>query len=277
MKKEAIKQVVRSKKFAVATASVLSAAAGSVATYFATQKYFDDKYARRSDEEIREAKLYYARKNKEGEFSDPVELAKQYSDDGDESDFAFDEDDNFNPQTAMVKQAAQILEEQNYVPYNKPDETAQTPAKEVIDVKTSIKKNLFDSPEPPVDAYDDFDLVEELDKKADGLPYILEKEEFDENELERSVSRLIYFEEDGVLMDDNDSSVVPESTVGSVNLKFGHGSKDMNIVYIANEQLDAQYEVVRNNGSFTEQVMGFIKHSDDGPRGPRKMKDHWNR
>jgi hypothetical protein len=39
-------------------------------------------------------------------------------------------------------------------------------------------------------------------------------------------------------------------------LVFGHGSGDPNVVYIRNEKLQAEYEVLRDPGSYEIEVLG---------------------
>jgi hypothetical protein len=56
------------------------------------------------------------------------------------------------------------------------------------------------------------------------------------------------------------------ATVGDGNLdRFGHRSKDPRVVYIRNEKLGIEYEVCKSDGSYAEEVGGFIKH-DNRPK-----------
>ena len=49
------------------------------------------------------------------------------------------------------------------------------------------------------------------------------------------------------------------------DLRFGHGSNDPNVVYIRNDRLKAEYEVLLNSGSYQEEILGqkFEKEAKD--------------
>jgi hypothetical protein len=61
--------------------------------------------------------------------------------------------------------------------------------------------------------------------------------------------------------------------VGEENLaKFGHGSKDPNLVYVRNEGMDLDFEISYAEGKYSEQVMGFMAHGQSPGRAFRKFK-----
>ena len=66
----------------------------------------------------------------------------------------------------------------------------------------------------------------------------------------------------------------PDSTVGLENMsQFGNGSDDHDIVYIRNNRIACDFEVVRNKGSYAELVHAVSpKHTRDKHKMPR-MKD----
>ena len=45
-------------------------------------------------------------------------------------------------------------------------------------------------------------------------------------------------------------------------MKFGHGSDDPLVVYIRNHQNKAEYEILRESGSFQVEVMGLDALAD---------------
>ena len=52
-------------------------------------------------------------------------------------------------------------------------------------------------------------------------------------------------------------------TVGQDNMKrFGHGCDDPNVVFIRNEKLATDFEVLRHNGSYAEEVLGLVETDD---------------
>ena len=266
MNKEALKRIVQTKKFAVVVASVLSAAGGGATGYILAQKRLEAKYAELSEREIREAKVYYDQKYKEGEFADPSVLAEKYDE---------DDEDGGEPETStqgeMIKEAADILEHQQYVSYDRPEQTVE----EVVEVKQSIKRNIFEDERALVTDITDreFDLDDELDKKAAGKPYIIEQEQFFENDSGFSQTTLTWFEGDQVLVDEHDQPIREvDRVIGLENLRWGCGTLgEKNVVYIANDKLNAEYEVTRSFGSYTEEVLGFFQPKERNT--PRKFRD----
>lgn len=237
---------------------VATAAGSSALTYVVTKKHLDAVYSARSSEEIQEAKEFYQRQTKTGDFADPIALAEQYADkEPSEDELRRD---------SMVKETVEILKTQEYVAYDKVDQSEQ----EAVEVRSSIASdNIFSTYGRDEDLVfeDDYDLDDELDKQRAGKPYLIEEEKFFENEDERSQSSLIWYEEDQVLTDDSDRVIRNVDGVigGTENLRFGSGTKSRNTVYISNDKFHADYEVVRNEGSYTEQVLGLkssLSHSD---------------
>lgn len=256
--KETVKFVVSTKRFAVVLASVLSAASGTAVGYLVAKNRLERHYSDLASEEIQEAKLFYSKQNKRGEFSDLSALAEKYEEVPEMS-----EED--------AKLMGELKDALVEVGYTSDDMAVEINPEEVLDVKQSIEKNIFDSSNP-TDNDGGFSLDDELDKKAKGLPYILEAEEFFENESEYSQSALTYFEGDDVLVDERDTPIDNvKRAIGEDNLKFGCGSKDVNVVYIRNDRLNAEYEVTRSFGKFSVEVMGFIEHSDKSTL--RKFRD----
>lgn len=132
-------------------------------------------------------------------------------------------------------------------------------------VLTEVSKNIF------TDAVDeDWDFDEEMPKRGPEHPYILEHDEFYNSEFQ--TTSITWYEGDGVLSDERDEHIPDiDGTVGEDNLKkFGHGSRDPNILYVRNERLDVDFEIVLNKGKYTEQVLGFIKHEEH--QVPRKFR-----
>lgn len=243
---------------------VATVAVTMTVTYFLTAKKLESKYQKIADEEIDDVKRHYAILRKDG--ADLEELASQYRDEAgiiletegylpvgsdevedDEDDIPATEDDI----AAEIERRAAAVEAE-----------AERAAEE--DVIRTV--NIFDSREP--DTY--FDYEEELTRReADPeKPYVITKEEFDANETDFEQTSLTFYDGDQVLTDEKDGPIDDDdSLVGAENLlRFGAGSQDKSIVYVRNERLGLDIEIVQSNGTFTEEVLGFIKHSDDRPR-----------
>jgi hypothetical protein len=113
-----------------------------------------------------------------------------------------------------------------------------------------IHRNIFD------DANDDWDYEEERNNRSKHSPYVIHADEYQADEMGwDSQTTLTWYEGDEILTDSNDVPIYnPHTVVG--DLKFGHGSGDPNIVYIRNERLEAEYEVIREEGSYEIIVLG---------------------
>lgn len=125
-----------------------------------------------------------------------------------------------------------------------------------------------EAPEEEVDPASHFVMEEELEKRTAEKPYVITDDEHFAGELNYEQTTITYFEGDDVLADERDQVIDDrEGTVGEENLyRFGHGSRDNNIVYVRNERLEVDFEVIRNKGRFAEIVLGFVQHSDEGPK-----------
>ena len=121
-----------------------------------------------------------------------------------------------------------------------------------------------------------FDYELEVSRRTEEAPYIITHIEYNEGEKGYEQSTLTYFEDDDVLADERDQMVEEvEATAGHDNLeKFGYGSDDPNTVYIRNDRVELDMEIVRSRGSYAKEVLGFdaseLKHSDK--RRPRRMR-----
>lgn len=108
-----------------------------------------------------------------------------------------------------------------------------------------------------------WDYIAEEQKRGDGTtPYIISQAEFLENEPENTQDQLTYFVQDDTLADSQGEVLPEEIFVGENNLQFGHGSGDVNLVYIRNPERGSDFEVIRSDGSFAHEVLG-LEHSDD--------------
>lgn len=95
----------------------------------------------------------------------------------------------------------------------------------------------------------------ELNNRSEDIPYVLHYNEFFNEEMGFGQSTLTYYEGDDILTDENDVPIYNHSSVVG-ELLFGHGSNDPNVVYIRNEKLHAEYEVLREPGSYQVEILG---------------------
>lgn len=112
-----------------------------------------------------------------------------------------------------------------------------------------VIRNVFDMPE------DEWDYKTEIERRDRSRPYIIHVDEYVGDEMNFDQSTLTWYEGDSILCDSHDVPIYsPEAIVGE--LRFGHGSGDPNSVYIRNEQMQSEYEILRYTGAYQEIVLG---------------------
>lgn len=222
---------VRLNKLICCGASVVSLGVGAFFGYQYAKKKIVAHYEAVLDREIQHAKEFYGRLNKKGQFATPESAA----------------------QALLVTEAAEAL-----VSYQGVSGRLQA---QVVDSEELVETNVFVQSKV---VEDDFDYEEEGKDRSPEKPYVISLAEFMQNEPEFTQATVTYYEGDDTLVDENDVAIEDhEATVGNDNLeKFGHGSKDNNIVCVRNERTQMDFEIVRHTGTYTEQVLGFIEHSD---------------
>lgn len=236
----------------------VGAAVGAGVAYKVLDKKFKLKYEKIAEQEIAEAKVFYSKLNKTGDYSDPEKLAKEVLDEVVEEidEYADAVKDYTSPEnpTAVRVTAVQVEVEQ---------ETAQEVEERNIFVDNRDPDNLFD-------------LAAEVAKRDPLVPYIITDEEFLQNDPEHEQLSLVYYEGDKTLADDKDGEVPePDVTVGETHLAlFGHGSNDANIVYVRNEKLNMDFEIARSPGHYAHEVLG-LQHSD--MTGSRRRENYQRR
>jgi hypothetical protein len=110
---------------------------------------------------------------------------------------------------------------------------------------------------------DDWDYEAELASRTKTAPYVIHKDEFFSGESGYNQLTFTYYSGDDILVDEQK---IPEPiyrhdrVVGE--LKFGHGSGDRNVVYIRNDDLATEYEVIKSEGKYSVEVMG-LEDPDD--------------
>lgn len=103
---------------------------------------------------------------------------------------------------------------------------------------------------------DDWSYEDELSSRSGSEPYILHVDEFIGDEMGFKQETVTYYEADDIMADVND---VPMYNWISITgpLKWGHGSNDKNVVYVRNEKLKKEFEILRHHGSFEVEVTGL--------------------
>jgi hypothetical protein len=217
-------------------ASIVSFVVGGAISYFATRKVLTTRFEKLVDKELREAKEYYIQRP-------PQKVSKK------------------DQKKVSKKDQKKLVKKLEYVG----DDTPEIPRGE----------SYLDMPDEVVVEGSDphFNYAVELPRRSKEYPYVIHVDEFLACEKDYDQVSITYYEGDDILADEKDVPIPkPDEIVGESNLlRFGHGSKDNRVVYVRNEILELEFEILHRDGKFSREVLGFIEHSE--PRGrPRKFR-----
>lgn len=119
---------------------------------------------------------------------------------------------------------------------------------------------------PKPEDFESFEGTEEAQEVHQNIftsppdhPYLITEEEFNQNETEFAQVSLVYYQKDDILTDTREDVIEDvEKTVGTVfKSNFGYGGADDNYVHVRNKKLRIDFEIVRNDGSYAEEVLGL--------------------
>ncbi|MCA1800665.1 MAG: hypothetical protein LC687_06440 [Actinobacteria bacterium] len=235
-------QAPKASKFGYFAVGVLAFGAGAAAMYVVAKKHIEPKYRAIAQEEVLAAKEYYSAMNKKDDYDTPEKAVEKLQ--------------KNDPADIVVEDAAEAFKKYHQGGNDVDEEGSQS-----INV---FRQSSADS---------EFDYAEELKHRTPDHPYIISEEEYMNNETSYDQSQLTYYEGDGTLADSRDKEIpLIDNVAGEDNLtQFGHGSGDVNIVFIRNERLELDFEVLRSEGKYAHEVLGF-EHSDGGNRGRQQSK-----
>ena len=229
--------VVKNNPYLLAGVALVAASAGAGLGYFIAMKRLEPKYSKIAEEEIRQAKEYYSVLHKGGKFSTPKDAVDELI-------------------TEYKGESVEIEETEEGIQVTTTSTEVDNDDNEVEVVK-EVTRNIFVNGQP-IDE-DEFDYESEVANRRDDRPFVITEAEFFENETLCSQETLTYYAGDDVLTDDKDMVLEDvDDLVGNENLnKFGHGSKDRNLLYIRNVEKDLEFEIARSQGKFSEEVLGL--------------------
>jgi hypothetical protein len=237
--------------------SALGVAVGVAGGYFLLSKKLKLKYEAIADEEIANMRTHYDKKLRALENREEKALIEDVSTD--------------------IKSRTEI--DGGKTPYHQMYKGGE--GEDEASGDGTVVQNVFinnSNDDPEVAMQDAWNIEEELANRSPDVPYVVhrnEHEEGPENE-EYDKYTLTYFEGDDVLCRDDDTIIEDQDgVIGLGNLsRFGHGSGDPNIVYIRNDKLRVDIEVVHSDGKYATEVAGFpedeLQHSSMRRRSPRR-------
>lgn len=119
---------------------------------------------------------------------------------------------------------------------------------------------------PPVVIYEggkdknlNWNYPEELQNRNEDRPYIIHQDEFASKESGYDQITYTWYAGDEVMVEEGHSDPLAQTdfAVGMENLKFGHGSDDIDVVFVRNDKLELEMEICRHPGSYEEEVVGL--------------------
>lgn len=132
------------------------------------------------------------------------------------------------------------------------------PETESYDEDVAKEAEIDETPHNIFANSDDWDQEAEEASRTKTAPYTIHKDEYFSGESGYTQYTFTYYSGDDILVDEKQ---IPEPiyrhdrVVGE--LRFGHGSGDRNVVYIRNDELAAEYEVIKSEGKYAVEVMGL--------------------
>jgi hypothetical protein len=130
----------------------------------------------------------------------------------------------------------------------------EEPSKKVLTLTENRYKKIANN-------YNKESIGDEMCRK---VPYVISLEQFNEEMDYHDKLTLTYYQADDTLVDEDEEIISDvEKLIGSYALSnFGVDSEDPEVVYVRNEKLAVDYEVVRiPNGSYSETVLGERKET----------------
>lgn len=249
-------QIVKNNPVLLAGVAIVSLAAGAAGGYLVAKRILTTKYDAMLEEEIAQAKDFYAALNKQGDYATPeAAMKKLHSEDGLTEDAQQELLRAADALRAYRGESVKVEETEAGVTVTQTSETVEQEDGSEKTEETTVT-NIFLNGQP---LDENFDYEAEVAKRREGAPYVITQEEFFENEVDFNQISCTYYEGDDVLADEQDSVIDDvEGNVGETNLKrFGHGSKDRHIVYVRNNLRGNDYEIARSRGKYTKEVLGM--------------------
>lgn len=187
--------------------------------------------------------------------------------------------EHYHQKIAVLEQKPkleEIVREQGYTQTEEEainDANRRFPAEEEISEEESKGINVVSENAGPVsniftttgEVVDRWNYDKELAQRTEDRPYVIHIEEFKEAAKDYDQVTYTWWENDSI-MTAADDEVVEEvdRIVGEENLKlFGHGSEQQHVVYVRNDKLGMDIEILRSQDGYGEVVHGLdLRHSE---------------
>lgn len=238
-----LRRLVSSKTFAVVGVSALTLVGGFFAGVRWAKNNYEQTYAEDLAKEIRQTKVFYERRHKEGVFATPEEAVVELIPD----------------EAAKVLKAYQgATEKAPVVVDTHRTNYARVPEVQPPKPSTIEERNAF------VTAAAEVDIAKLIRNRTEEAPYLISIEEFNNNEEGFRQTCLTYYSDMGspnpqpVLCDEREDVVEIDETIGLDNIpRFGVMSGDPRLLHVRNFILEMEFEVALHDGSYAKEVAGL--------------------
>lgn len=106
-----------------------------------------------------------------------------------------------------------------------------------------------------------WDYATEHAQRSLEQPYVIHQDEFQSAESMYTQTTYTYYAVDDVLVNTDDTPVPNgDLVIGQGNLKWGHGTDDVDVVYVRNDKLELEVEICRVHKSYAEEVLGHDRN-----------------
>lgn len=269
----------------IASASVGGALTGAAATYFILNRKISKKYQDIADAEIKSVKDVYLMTQKVKERNEleveneAIRLANE------EAESLPSEDSELAELKDKLVGLAygDGVNGNHQVSYNKMSDAPRTLKTPTPSAHYVVDKDKI------TDTSTGVEYVVSVDELSDDVttwprsaekPFVVTTQEFfEDDDDDYSRITITYWEEDDVLADEREQTIPDiDALIGHENLKhFGKGSDDENILYVRNDKIKADFEVVKDPRSYSEVVLGISKwdsrdQTDDSSPKIKKMR-----
>jgi hypothetical protein len=143
---------------------------------------------------------------------------------------------------------------------------------ESVAVETEEESVAVETEEESVEAVP---YIISADEYAEVVPYIISADEYSRGDSDYSRPTLVYFAEDDILADCDDSIVSEADTLLGIGTwtAFVLGRlPNKDTLYVRNDKLRTDFEIIRDSGSYVRTVLGVVEHSSKRHRKPRKFR-----
>lgn len=267
---ERVVTITKNNPWIIAGAAVVGAGIGGLIAWKITKKRMMDWHEEDLTEQLRMAQSFQARLARKDQYNSPEEAAQALI-----PDHIVDTVKTYQGEVVVDKVKYNQVEPAQQTVEAVPTEAQVVMAGETAPPKV-VERNVFTPSNDPRD----WDYKQEVAAReaAPDKPYVISREEFDEDTANDQDS-YTYYEGDDVLVDSRDQVVENvDKYVGDDNLtRFGHGSEDVNVVLVRNDDLEQDFEIIRHPGHYAKEVLGLepeektLRHSRS--RGRRHRAD----